>query len=467
MSSACCGRHEWGTQIYVRELVEAGFGPEGGGGDGGDDDEGGGEDGGPGEVDGQGGDVGVEAEGDEDGEGAGEDEVVPPGAGGVAVGGGGAGVGLEDAVVVEAVAGALALEGGVGGGVLALGGDGGADGERTEDHDGGAEDDVEAMGEVGVGEFAEDERAPGESPELVGVGERDAAADADVLGGVLLEDVSDDPDEAAEEEPEDYSSRFGRVCEYVHRGGIERECEDEDGGEFADGEDGDEGERAHAADVGLAVGDVHGSPDKACSGCGEDAADSAVGVRACAVDGAEAEQDGGGNNGQRTEDDFGGVFAACAFELAEEQAAPEDADEGVGVPEGKGDGEADVSNGEDGEGVGDGPEHAGEDGGGNEVRVLGEVGEDLARAFEERGDGPAGSEDSGDHAERDGVGREAGIDELGRRFSRAKPYAGGESAEHADAVDGAETGVCVGGWHQWSVMRSATPRQKTTSGMRK
>ena len=199
-------------------------------------------------------------------------------------------------------------------------------------------------------------------------------------------------------------------------------------------------------------------------------------MRAGAVDGAEAEQDGGGDDGCCSEDDLGGVAGAGAFELAEEQAGPEDADEGVGVPEGKGDGEADVADGEDGEGVGDGPQHACEDGGGDEVRVLGEVGEDLACAFEKRGDGPAGGEDAGDHAERDGVRREAGVDELGGRFSRAEPCARAESAEDADAVDGAEAGGCVcagggggcvGGRHQRSVMRSATPRQKTTSGMRK
>ena len=35
--------------------------------------------------------------------------------------------------------------------------------------------------------------------------------------------------------------------------------EEEDGAQFAEGEDSDEGERIHAADVGLAVGDVHGA----------------------------------------------------------------------------------------------------------------------------------------------------------------------------------------------------------------
>ena len=53
---------------------------------------------------------------------------------------------------------------------------------------------------------------------------------------------------------------------------IEREGEGEDGAQFADGEDGDEGERVHAADVGLAVGDVHGAPQQAGAEGGEDAA---------------------------------------------------------------------------------------------------------------------------------------------------------------------------------------------------
>ena len=136
-------------------------------------------------------------------------------------------------------------------------------------------------------------------------------------------------------------------------------------------------------------------------------------------------------------------LAAGAFELAEEQAAPEDADEGVGVPQGEGDGEADVANGEDGEGVGDGPQHAGEDGDEDEVLVVGEVGEDVARAFEQGGDGPARGEDAGDHAERDGEGREAGVDELGGRFRRAEPDAGTEPAEHAEAMGRGEACGCI------------------------
>ena len=66
------------------------------------------------------------------------------------------------------------------------------------------------------------------------------------------------------------------------------------GAQLADGEGGDEGERVHAAEVGLAVGDVHRSPHEAgAEGCG-DAAERMV-CRAVAPPWmrAEAEHDGG------------------------------------------------------------------------------------------------------------------------------------------------------------------------------
>ena len=159
------------------------------------------------------------------------------------------------------------------------------------------------------------------------------------------------------------------------------------------------------------------------------------GVLAVAVDGAEAEQDCGDDDGNGAEHNLGDVFGAGAFKLAEEQAAPENADKGVGVPEGEGDGEADVANGEYGERVGDGPEHAGEHGVENQMLVLGEVGEDVARAFEQGGQRPARGEYAGHHAERDGKGREAGVDQLGGGFRRAEPHPGSKGAGYADAVD--------------------------------
>ena len=240
----------------------------------------------------------------------------------------------------------------------------------------------EAMGGVGMGQFAEDQRAPRESPHLVGVGERNAAADAEILGGELLKEIADDPHESAKEKPEEQVASLAGVED---RGlGSSVECEDQrdHGSQFADGEHSDERERIHPADVGLAIRDIHGSPEQAGTNGSKDAANRAV-VRAACVNGAEAEHDGCGNNGERSENDLGDVLAAGALQLAEEEPAPEDADEGVGIPKWKGDGQADVANGKDGEGVGDCPEHAGENGDGNQVLVLGEIGEDLPRAFEQ------------------------------------------------------------------------------------
>ena len=52
-------------------------------------------------------------------------------------------------------------------------------------------------------QFSEDQNAPEQAPQLIGVGERNAAADADVFCGVLLEEIANDPDETAEHEPEE------------------------------------------------------------------------------------------------------------------------------------------------------------------------------------------------------------------------------------------------------------------------
>ena len=144
------------------------------------------------------------------------------------------------------------------------------------------------------------------------------------------------------------------------------------------------------------------------------------------------------------ENDLGDVDAAGAFQLTEEQTAPEDADEGVGVPERKCDGETDVANGEDGKGVGHGPQHTGQDRHGDEMRCLATNRRRPSGAFEERGNGPARGEDARDHAERDGEGGQAGVDELGGRLGRAEPYTRSKAAHDADAVHRFEDGLGIG-----------------------
>ena len=157
-------------------------------------------------------------------------------------------------------------------------------------------------------------------------------------------------------------------------------------------------------------------------------------MSAAAVDGAEAEHDGGGDDGECAEQDLGDVFRAGAFQFAEQQAPPEDADQRVGVPERKRDREADVANGEHGEGVGHRPQHAGEYGDGDEVPVLGQVGEDAAGSFDQRGKRPSRREHSGHHAQARWRREKAGVDQLGGSFGGPQPDACAEAAENADAV---------------------------------
>ena len=57
---------------------------------------------------------------------------------------------------------------------------------------------------AGAAQFVKNQNAPEQSPELIGVGERNAAADADILRGVLLKQISEDPDEAAQHQPEEH-----------------------------------------------------------------------------------------------------------------------------------------------------------------------------------------------------------------------------------------------------------------------
>src|SRR5690349_19231305 len=113
---------------------------------------------------------------------------------------------------------------------------------------------------VGGCKLAKNQCAPGQAPELVGVGEGNASADSNVLGGELLEDVADDPSESSEKKPEEHRTRLCRVKDGSTETAIEGQNQQEHGRQFTNREHGDERERIHAADVCLAVGHVHGAP---------------------------------------------------------------------------------------------------------------------------------------------------------------------------------------------------------------
>ncbi len=252
----------------------------------------------------------------------------------------------------------------------------------------------------------------------------------------LLEEIADNPDEAAQEEPEKDGVELGEVKRRGVRAAIQPPHQREHGAKLAEGEGGHERERVHAADVGLAIGHIHGAPQGARADGRGDAPRGMRGRMAAAMHCAESEQDGRCNDGNCAQHHFGDAAAAGALQLAEEHAAPQQSEEGVGVPQRKGDSESDIADGKDGERVGHGPQRAGEQRPDDKVLLLAQVAEDVAGAFQQGGEGPASGKDAGDHPQRDGEGRKADVDQLGRSFGRAQPYAGRDSAGHAQAVKG-------------------------------
>src|ERR1022692_5221583 len=99
------------------------------------------------------------------------------------------------------------------------------------------------------GKFAEYQNAPGQTPELVGVGERNAARNPDVLRGILLKQVPHHPAESAQKKPEQdwpgghqFSHHAMQPSVADHRQGANRR-------QFTESEHSDERERIHSADV--------------------------------------------------------------------------------------------------------------------------------------------------------------------------------------------------------------------------
>ncbi len=109
-------------------------------------------------------------------------------------------------------------------------------------------------------QLPENKDAPEQPPKLVGVGERYATSDADVLGGVLLKKVANHPDEATGSEPEQYGSCFYEFAPKREgaTGRTNGKCDHH--AKFADGEESEESEWVHPSEVSLAIRDVHGAP---------------------------------------------------------------------------------------------------------------------------------------------------------------------------------------------------------------
>ena len=120
---------------------------------------------------------------------------------------------------------------------------------------------------------------------------------------------------------------FGRVKDRGSGAAVKSQHQRKYRAQLAYGENGHERKRVHAAHVSLAVWNIHRAPKQAGSGRGQDAAHRVLGVRPTALDGAEAQHDGCAHDGQRAEDHLGDVLPAGAFQFAEQDPAPENADQ--------------------------------------------------------------------------------------------------------------------------------------------
>ena len=66
--------------------------------------------------------------------------------------------------------------------------------------------------------------------------------------------------------------------------------------------------------------------------------------------------------------------------------------------------------------------------------LANKIGKDVTGSLEQGREGPARGKDAGDHAQRDGERREAGVDQLGRGLGSSQPDARGETADHSQPM---------------------------------
>src|SRR5204863_5368668 len=133
------------------------------------------------------------------------------------------------------------------------------DGADSQHHEERAPDDFKVDGRTAAVQLAKNKNSPQQPPELVGVGERDAAADAHVLCSKLLEDVANHPHEAAEHQPENNAARAEQVL--PQRSQSQRtDGKERHHAQFAERKESDKRKRIHAGQVSLAVRNVHRAP---------------------------------------------------------------------------------------------------------------------------------------------------------------------------------------------------------------
>src|SRR6266436_7864489 len=284
---------------------------------------------------------------------------------------------------------------------------------HTQHHKERAADDLRIEGSAAAVQFAKNENSPKQSPELVGIRKRDAAADADILRGVLLKQVSDNPDEASEHQPEKHVARAHQFAPQRSNPEI-TDRKRRHHSQFAEREKRDERKRIHPRQVGLAVRNIHRAPQNARA---ERRPNAAQRMRRGTFRGRGDREQGRANaHNQRSAQYAGPAPPARLTQFIEEKKSPEDAEKAVRIPEWKRNAQTDVANGEDGQRVRHRPKTTGEERPDNQMRRAADIGADGRSAEDQSGEAPARQKNADDHDERNHHRGNTDGDEFRRRF---------------------------------------------------
>src|SRR5690349_9313306 len=311
-------------------------------------------------------------------------------------------------------------------------GEGKANGGQAQRHQQRAPNSAGNRAVLPAAKFAKGHSSPQQAPELIGVGDGNAAADADIFDRVLLEDVANDPHKAGGQQPEEHVFSAGNLPVQAAWTAHIGECKRRHHAQFADGEERNEGKGIHAREISFAVGDVHGPPEHARAQGGGDAAAGDVGGNLAG--GGAGQQHAAQKHDQGATANGAPAPPAGVVQLTEEEDAPYYSDEGVSVPQRKRNAQAQVADSEDGERVGHRPKAAGDDGPDDQVGGFRDIGANAGSAAHDGGQAPAAQENPGDHEEGNQDRGDAGGDQFGGNFGGAQPGAGGNAAENAHAL---------------------------------
>src|SRR5215471_3627072 len=240
------------------------------------------------------------------------------------------------------------------------------------------------------------ENSPKQSPQLIRVRERNTAADADILRSVLLEQISEHPDEATEHEPKENGTGTHKFSihstttmkadgKYCH------------GHEFADREERNERQRIHPREIRFAVGNIHRSPERAGAEGGKNSCKSLM--RSGLVRGRNRQQGGSAKHRNCASNHAKPALPSGVVQFVEEHESPEDPQQAVGIPQRKGNAESDVADGINRQGIGHRPHASGEHSPDDEVRSLANISPQVPCPANEGGNTPAGEENAKHHHE--------------------------------------------------------------------